>query len=308
MAPSDSTPSKNDEGYFTDAGDLTAPTDRMTGPELAALFKSLLRADLGGTRAGAVLQAFEQARGAFRELLAYALNDAFNEDSALLKWIEESEERRRKAEQIALRVAGEDPSRRHNVAVYAALRDFKDWGSYLHHVIIVPGYTPLDAKVATPGVHAITRRRLDVALAGFNAKKAPFVLVTGSNVYPRGTPYYEGIEMKKELLSMGMPEDRILVEARARHSTTNLRNAARHMVQHGMRIGLITTVGGGVGGSDVFDQDFYLSNPTMSTFHARCERELGYKVGELRGIETAHIEFIPSPSCRKIGYRDVLDP
>src|SRR6185503_8834544 len=103
-----------------------------------------------------------------------------------------------------------------------------------------------------------------------------------------------------ELLRMGMKEERVIVEARARHSTTNLRNAGRVMLEHGIRAALITTLGGGLFGSDLFGQDFYFANPILSTFYARCERELGYRVGELNDAGDAHVEFVPSESVRRL--------
>ena len=102
--------------------------------------------------------------------------------------------------------------------------------------------------------------------------------------------------------------DHLVVEARARHSTTNLRNAGRIMREHGIRLGLITTVGGGIGASDVFDQSFYFSNPTLSTFYSRCVSELGYRVGELRDAGPMHTEFTPAPEVGRVGLRDALDP
>lgn len=301
MGPTDPTPSRDDDGLFAEGGTRASPAEAPRGQELASLFRSLLRAELSGARPGAVLQVIEEATGSARERLAHALNDALRDDEELTQWIDADEDRRKRAGEIALRIAGEDISIRHNVTAVAALKGFRGFGDHAFHVIVVPGFTPLDAKVAAPGVHPLARRRLEGAAEGFRAGKAPFVLVTGGNIHPRGTPYYEGIEMKKELLAMGVPEDRIVVDARARQSTTNLRNAGRYMLEHGMRVGVIATAGGG----DPFEDDF---NPTISTFHARCERELGYRVGELRGAGAAQTEFMPSEEVRRIGYRDVLDP
>src|SRR6185436_14615860 len=126
--------------------------------------------------------------------------------------------------------------------------------------------TPPGTTRPSSGVHPVARRRLEQAVSDFGQGKAPFIAVSGANVYPQGTPYYEAIEMKTELVRMGMDEERIIVEARARHSTTNLRNAGRLMFEYGMKSALVATVGGGVGGSDVFGQDFYFENPETSTF------------------------------------------
>ena len=104
---------------------------------------------------------------------------------------------------------------------------------------------------------------------------------------------------------MGIPDDRIIVDARARHSTTNLRNAGRYMLEHGLSRALVTTS---------FGQDFYFSFPNISTFNHRCRSELGHEVGRLGdvqmsdSIDTAHSWFTPSPDVRRIGIRDPLDP
>ena len=136
----------------------------------------------------------------------------------LRRLIEADAAHRHHAERIILHLAPRDPSPDHNAASIAALRAFTDWQRYPHGVIIVPGYTPLDATIATPGVHPTARRRLEQAILDLRAGEAPFLLVTGGNVYPRGTPYYEAIEMKTALLALGVAADgSCVVEARARH-------------------------------------------------------------------------------------------
>lgn len=288
--------------YFTDADELTAPEG-----DLASVIRSLVRADLEGSNPGAVLRSHEAARAEDRDRFARAWNEAMS-DEDLVAFIEGSAERREKAAAIAVAIAPPDPSPSHNAAARELIRTFDAWERYAHAAIVVPGYTPLDTATAQPGVHPVARRRLEMAIGYFAQGAAPFIVVSGANVYPAGTAYYEALEMKAELLQMGMDEDRIVVEARARHSTTNLRNAGRIMLEHGMRSVLIATVGGGVMGSDLFGQDFYLANPGMSTFYARCERELGYRVGDLNEKGEGQIEFVPSPEVRRINYKDALDP
>ena len=58
----------------------------------------------------------------------------------------------------------------------------------------------------------------------------------------------------------------------------------------------------------MFDQDFYFSHPTLSTFDARSVSELGYRVGELRGAGELHTEFLPAAEVGRVGIRDALDP
>jgi hypothetical protein len=292
---------------FDDADDLHPAGGEVAPAELAATLAALIRADLGGVDPGAVERAFGAAGDAERRSLALAWGDALAVD-ALGDWIAADADRRAGAEGLALALAPPDPGMDEGAAALAALRAFGDWGRFPHPVLVVPGYTPANLGVAAPGVHEVARRRLEVAARDFAARVAPFVLVSGGAVYPRGTPYAEGMEMKRALLAMGVPEDRILVEARARHSTTNLRNAGRVLLAEGLPRAMIVTLGGGAFGSDFFGQDFYFAHPTLSTFHGRCERELGYRVGELTGAGEGHILFVAAAEVRRVGWRDALDP
>ena len=53
-------------------------------------------------------------------------------------------------------------------------------------------------------------------------------------MHPDKTPDAEAIEMKKYLMEAhSIPEAAILVDPHARHTTTNLRNAARMMLRSG---------------------------------------------------------------------------
>lgn len=299
-----------DDRPFTDADELGAElTGDVSDADRARLLASLIRADLSATRPGAVLSAFESAAASERLRLAFAWTLALDDDD-LAGWILGDAARRAQAARIVQRMAPPDPSPFHSAPAMSLVKRYRSegWGQHEYQVIIVPGYTPADTKTASPGVHETARRRLEAAITDYAQGKAPFVLVTGANVYPAGTPYYEAIEMKTELRLMGLPEDRILVEARARHSTTNLRNAGRIMLAHGMTRALITTMGGGLAGSDLFGQDFYFQNPTMSTFHKRCVDTLGYRVGELSKVGPHHTAFEPSPDVKRIGFRDALDP
>ena len=294
MAPTDA---------FDDADDLDP--HGVSNAELVATITSLLRADVSGVRPGAVKSALDAAPKD-RASLLHALADALR-DRSLATWIAADAARRARAIAIAQAVAPQDPGAQHNTIALASVRSFAQWERFEYRLIIVPGYTPLDQKHPAPGVHPVARRRLEMAVEDHRANKAPFILVSGANVHPRGTPYFEAIEMKNALCAMGIQPERILVEARARHTTTNLRNAGRIMRKLGVAKGLVLTKGGGIGGSDLFGQDFYLAHPGLSTFHGRCESELGYRVGELRGVGDGRIEFEPSPSVDQPSW-DPLDP
>jgi hypothetical protein len=288
---------------FDDVDDLPDPA---SDAELAATVASLVRADLGGDQTGAVLRAFSAAGARARVRFAYAWTDAMDLD-ALGDWIAGDAGRRSRAEGLAPQLTPPDPAAAENQAVLAEMAGFSDWEAHPYPLIVVPGYTPIDATPA-PGVHPVARQRLELAASAFASGTAPLVLVSGGNVHPRGTPYYEGVEMKKALLGMSVPGGRILVDARARSSMTNLRNAGRVLLRLGLGQALVITLGGGVAGTDLFGQDFYFANPTLSTFHARCERELGYRVGNLEAHGDSRIAYAPAPEVVRIAFRDALDP
>ena len=173
-----------------------------------------------------------------------------------------------------------------------------------YDLLIVPGFTPVNA----PGpVHlrelGPARQRIELAAQDFLDGKAGYVLLSGGNVHPAGTPYNEALMMREYLLELGVSPRRILVDPHARHTTTNLRNAGRCMLALGLSRGLIVT---GFE-SAIFSQAFYLGYPDLSTFLLRCQSELGYEVGALTGIDDHHIAFTPDPACPTPSYHDPLD-
>ncbi|MEP7121942.1 MAG: YdcF family protein [Byssovorax sp.] len=142
-----------------------------------------------------------------------------------------------------------------------------DWAKFPFTAILVPGYGPDDPGVAlSPSGQA----RADLAAARFNAGIAPLIVLSGGHVHPDRTPYSEAIEMKKYLHTLrGVPEQAMLVDPHARHTTTNLRNASRLLYRGGVptdRPLLVT--------SD-FGQSLYIGH-WHGTFGPRCTDELGY--------------------------------
>jgi hypothetical protein len=194
--------------------------------------------------------------------------------------------------------APDDPiSVAENAGVNQVVAGFQDWTDYRHDLIVVPGFTPPPATTAWR-MHPQEKTRLERAQKDLQDGQAPFIFVSGGAVYPAGTPCYEGVEMKHELIDMGVPADRIIVDAAAQHSTTNIRNAGRYMLaqKRALTSALITTSG---------SQDFYFSHPGLSTFHKRSREELGYEVGGLRNARgRGHSVYTPSERVREPG----LDP
>ncbi len=173
-----------------------------------------------------------------------------------------------------------------------------------YELLIVPGFTPVDAKQP---IHLndlpAAESRVQLAAQDLRSGMAPAVLVTGGSVHPPGTPHNEALMMRARLLELGIAADQILVDPHARHSTTNLRNAGRLMNSLRLVHGLIVT------GFErtTFSQAFYFAYAGLSTFTLRCQRELGYSVGTLRAVDDHHIEYTPSAAVATPSYFDPLD-
>jgi len=163
--------------------------------------------------------------------------------------------------------------------------------------LVVPGYTPRFGWRA--GLHPRAALRLETALGDLRGGLAPAVIVSGGAVHSDDN---EAILMREWLLARGVEPARILVEPCARHSTTNLRNAGRMLLELGAREALIVTSAGLAG------QGRYFGHPWISTFHLRCVVELGYRVGELERLSAVHVRFRPSPDVLRPGPRDPKDP
>jgi len=292
---------------FDDADKLkVGPMSDMDNHHLDATTNTMLRSDLGGVTTGSFKQTFDAATPEDKKDLLLSMS-ATMENKEFRTWVEKDPARLKKWEDLVRDVRPPDPSIEHNREVNARVDSFKEWGppKYKYDAIIVPGFTPLDEKIAKPGVNDVGAERLAMAKKAFDQGDAPFIILSGGAVYPRGTQYSEAVEMKKKLIEMGVPSDRIIVDAQARHTTTNLRNSGRYMLDHNMKTAKVVT-GGGPGGP--FDQDFYLRNPNISTFNMRCRKELGYKPGSLNDSNRAgDIVFKPSEDVRRFHHRDPLD-
>ena len=109
------------------------------------------------------------------------------------------------------------------------------------------------------------------------------------------------VEMKRALIEdFGVPADAILIDPHARHTTTNLRNAARLIYRYGVpvaRLALLST-------------DPYQSTYVESAeFRDRCARELGYQPVTLgRRLSRFDIEFAPAAESLHADATDPLDP
>lgn len=173
-----------------------------------------------------------------------------------------------------------------------------DWKKFPYSVIVVPGYGPEKPGLALAPEGKL---RLELAARRYKQGKAPLIMVSGGYVHPNQTQYCEAVEMKKSLVAdFDVPADAIIVEPQARHTTTNLRNAARLIYRYGIpfeRTVLITTDS---------SQSGYIES---DAFAKRCADELHYQPGKIwRRSSEFDLDFTPAIDSLQIDPMDPLDP
>jgi hypothetical protein len=148
---------------------------------------------------------------------------------------------------------------------------------------------------------AVGKLNIQLGVLEYEAKKAPLIIVSGGHAHPFRAPYCEAIEMKKELMDVyHIPEENILIDPFARHTTTNLRNASRMMFAYQMPTDKKSIVITNVSHSD------YVGSPN---FNARCIEELGYLPAIiLKRLNSTAIEFLPKIESLHQNPIDPLDP
>ncbi len=172
------------------------------------------------------------------------------------------------------------------------------WQHYRYSVILIPGAGPETYDVRLPET-AVERLRLGVA--EFRQGLAPYFLLSGGFVHPSQTRYCEALEMKQYLMEVyGIPERAILIDPYARHTTTNLRNAARMVFDYHLPASRPFLVV-----SDVAQTNAIVSE----AFVQRNSRELGYMPVALgKRLSPNAVEAAPLPVSHLRDPRDPLDP
>ena len=172
------------------------------------------------------------------------------------------------------------------------------WKKYAYSVIAVPGAGPEDPDVALSDAG---RQRTALAAEAYHAGKAPFILVSGGYVHPSQTRFSEAIEMKKALLNdYHVPENAILVDPHARHTTTNMRNAAREIYRYNMPMDKPALV---------ISNAAQVGNIASQSFADRCLKEMGYLPYQIvdRPSDTSLV-FLPKIESLQQDPLDPLDP
>lgn len=173
-----------------------------------------------------------------------------------------------------------------------------DWNKFKYTLIVVPGAGPdtYDRALSEGGM-----LRCRVAALRYFEGLAPYILVSGGRVHPFKTKYSEAFEMKKFLMeTLKVPENAIIMDPHARHTTTNMRNAVRLLYRYGMPVEKPCLV------STMRSQSYSISS---DAFVNRCMREMNhvpYKLG--KRLSETDVEFYPVLDALHIDADEPLDP
>jgi hypothetical protein len=185
-----------------------------------------------------------------------------------------------------------------NKAAVAAVPS-TNWSNYKYAAIMVPGEGP---ELPSVPFDPMGRMRCDLAADRYWKGLAPFIIVSGGFVHPFHTPYAEAFEMKKYLLSRGIPESAIIIDPQARHTTTNFRNANRLMIRYGIPITMPSLC------VSTKSQIDYIVLP-QGRFDQRNLHELGYlPYKDKNRISIHEVSYYPVMESLHMDPYDPLDP
>lgn len=173
-----------------------------------------------------------------------------------------------------------------------------DFGKFPYSSMLVPGFGPEESQVRLSPIGGLA---LELAATRYRRGLAPFIIVSGGYVHPNRTPYSEAIEMKRSLISdYGVPAEAIIVDPHARHTTTNIRNAARLIFRYGIpfeKEALIVT------------NSYQSRDIESAAFERRCQSVFGYQPGtHYRRKSEFDLAYLPSLTSLTIDPSDPLDP
>ncbi|KAF1013418.1 MAG: hypothetical protein GAK31_03567 [Stenotrophomonas maltophilia] len=184
-----------------------------------------------------------------------------------------------------------------NAAAFARAATL-DWKAHPYTAIIVLGQGPDELAAPLSGG---SKLRVKAAAQRYAAGDAPYIIVSGGAVDPRGARSVEALQMRQALIErFGIPEAAILIDPHARHTTTNLRNASRL---------LAALKAPAAQPALVVSSPSHIDAVASAAFSARNRSELGYLSGEVGArVSPYAIRFVPSPASLRIDPSDPLDP
>lgn len=173
-----------------------------------------------------------------------------------------------------------------------------DWSHYRYTALIVLGVGPDD--LATP-LSARGKFNVRQAAKSYFEGLAPFIIVTGGKVHPRGARFAEAVEMRRALIERyKVPADAVVLEPYARHTTTNLRNATRLLMAMHAPLDRDTLV------ITTAEHSRYVES---EEFRNRNLRELGYLPGTVgERLSPFAVAFRPAAISARVDPGDPLDP
>lgn len=171
-----------------------------------------------------------------------------------------------------------------------------NWDKYNYCILLVPGEGP---SVEGVNIDPKSINRCNLAAEKYNEGVVPFILVSGGHVHPNQTPYCEAVEMKKYLVNdLKIPDRAVIIDPHARHTTTNMRNAARIVFKFNLPVDkkiLITTDS--------------LQNAFLLNMERRFKMELGcLPYIDLKKINVESSEYYPVRNAMQVNSLDPLDP
>ncbi len=175
-----------------------------------------------------------------------------------------------------------------------------DWDEYNYASILLLGDSP-NSSGDDINISESAKKRVKLAADRYKLNKVPLIIISGANVYPFQTPYYEAIEMKKWMIdNYNVPEKAIIVDPHGRHTTTNLRNGSRLIFRYGIpddKKSIVTATESHI--------DYVVSNNYYNT----CFKHFGYMPVKLKDrISINDVEFFPNLISLHANAIDPLDP
>ncbi|WP_078721788.1 YdcF family protein [Elizabethkingia ursingii] len=172
-----------------------------------------------------------------------------------------------------------------------------DFSKYPYASLLILGSGP---QVYGQKISPMGMLRSRQALRAYQKGLAPFIIVSGGRVHPFKTQYTEAVEMKRYMVEiLGIPASVIIIDPFARHTTTNVRNAGRMIIDYGFPKDKWSLVSSSKTHIDYVEK----------AMDKRSIKELGtvpYIVG--KRIDDLLLEYKPTADAFLINPAEPLDP
>ncbi len=172
-----------------------------------------------------------------------------------------------------------------------------DFSKYPYASLLILGAGP---QIYGQKISPLGMLRSRQALRAYQKGLVPFIIVSGGRVHPFKTQYIEAVEMKRYMIDvLGIPSSAIIIDPFARHTTTNVRNAGRMIMDYGFPKDKWSLVSSNKTHIDYVEK----------AMDKRSLKELGtipYIVG--KRISDLLLEYKPTPEVFIINPSEPLDP